>query len=97
MTIKTKHGFKCDIDESIIEDYTFLEAIAMASDTENPSTSMMGTTKLVNLLLGSNKKGFMDAIAEKHDGRVPATEVTAEIMSIMAQINDAKNSLSSEG
>lgn len=96
MKIKSKSGYACEIDETITEDYMFLEAVAQASDTDNPGKSMIGTVKMVDLLLGKNKKGFMDAIAKKHDGRVPATVVTDEVMSILTQIN-AKNSLSSQG
>ena len=96
MKVKTKSGYSCEIDESVLEEYTFLEAIAMASDTDNPTNAMIGTTKIVNLLLGKDKKGFMDAIAKKNDGKVPAVKVTEEVMSILAQLNDAKNSLSSE-
>lgn len=96
MKVKTKSGYSCNIDESVLEEYTFLEAIAMASDTENPSNAMIGTTKMVNLLLGNNKKAFMDAIAKENDGKVPAVKVTEEVMSILSQINSAKNSSSSE-
>lgn len=96
MTVKTKNGFTCDIDETVLEEYTFLEAVALASDTENPSNAMIGTTKMVNLLLGANKKAFMDAIAKKNKGKVPAVKVTEEVMHILSQISDAKNLLASE-
>lgn len=97
MKIKSKSGYTCDIDEKILEEYSFLEAIAQASDTDNPSQAMIGTTKMVNLLLGKDKKGFMDAISKKHKGHVPVSVVTDEVMSILSQINEAKNSLSSQG
>lgn len=94
---KTKSGFKFDIDERILDDWYFLEAIAKADNTENPSAMLAGTVELVNLMFGENKAKLMEHIKSKHDGFAPQEAVKEEILDVIEQSKNLKNSSSSEG
>lgn len=95
--IKTKSGFTCTIDTDIFDDYTFLEAVAMATDTENQAATLKGTTKLVDLIFGDNKKALMEHIASKNNGKTPVRAVSDELTDVMNKVKDLKNSSSSVG
>ena len=97
MKITTKTGFKFEVDERIFTDYRFVDAIAQASDTENKVGELKATAELVNLVFGSQKKAFMDHIAKKNDGFVPAEIVNDELQYVFTEYNELKNSSSSDG
>lgn len=94
---KTKSGFKFDIDERIFDDWYFLEAIAKADNSENPSAMLAGTVELVNLMFGDDKTKLLEHIKSKNDGFAPQEVVKAEILDIIEQSKNLKNSSSSEG
>lgn len=92
MNVKTKSGFKCEIDDRVLEDYRLLEAIALTADSNNQTSVIRGTTKTVDLLFGDRKQELFDHIAKKNDGYVPSTAVTTELTEIMESIKELKNS-----
>lgn len=97
MKITTKTGFKFEVDERIFTDYRFVDAIAEASDPNDKVGELKATAELVNLIFGSKKKEFMDHIAKKNDGFVPAEIVNNELQYVITEYNALKNSSSSEG
>ena len=92
MKITTKTGFKFDVDERIFSDYRFVDAIAEASDPNDKVGELRATTKLVDLVFGDKKKAFMDHIAKKNDGYIPAEVVNNELQYVITEYNALKNS-----
>ena len=94
---KTKSGFKFEFDERILNDWRFLKAVAKADDSSNPSGMLAGTVELVSMIFGDNEQALMDHIASKNDGYVPQDAIKDELLDIVEQGRDLKNSSSSEG
>ena len=94
---KTKSGFKFEFDERILNDWRFLKAVAKADDSSNPSGMLAGTVELVSMIFGDNEQALMDHIASKNDGYVPQDAIKEELLDIIEQGKDLKNSSSSEG
>lgn len=94
---KTKSGFKFEFDERILNDWRFLKAVAKADDSSNPSGMLAGTVELVSMIFGDNEQALMDHIASKNDGYVPQDAIKDELLDIIEQGRDLKNSSSSEG
>lgn len=92
MKITTKTGFKFDVDERIFTDYRFVDAVAEASDPDDKVGELRATTKLVDLVFGDKKKAFMDHIAKKNDGFIPAEVVNNELQYVITEYNALKNS-----
>lgn len=92
MKITTKTGFKFDVDERIFSDYRFVDAVAEASDPDDKVGELRATTKLVDLVFGDKKKAFMDHIAKKNDGFIPAEVVNNELQYVITEYNALKNS-----
>ena len=92
MKITTKTGFKFDVDERVFSDYRFVDAIAEASNPDDKVGELKGTTKLVDLVFGDKKKAFMDHIAKKNDGFIPAEVVNNELQYVITEYNAIKNS-----
>lgn len=92
MKITTKTGFKFDVDERVFSDYRFVDAIAEASNPDDKVGELKGTTKLVDLVFGDKKKAFMDHIAKKNDGFIPAEVVNNELQYVITEYNALKNS-----
>ena len=93
---KTTSGFEFAVDERILDDWSLVEAIGLA-DSEDESEQIRGIKNLVKLVLGDQVDALKKHIAEKHDGYVPASEMTATIVEIIKTSRAIKNSLSSEG
>lgn len=92
MKITTKTGFKFDVDERIFSDYRFVDAVAEASDPDDKVGELRATTKLVDLVFGDKKKAFMDHVAKKNDGFIPAEVVNNELQYVITEYNALKNS-----
>ena len=92
MKITTKTGFKFDVDERVFSDYRFVDAIAEASNPDDKVGELKGTTKLVDLVFGDKKKAFMDHVAKKNDGFIPAEVVNSELQYVITEYNAIKNS-----
>ena len=86
--ITTKSGFKCKIDDVVLDDMELVDAMAKAQD-EDP----LQITVVLNKLLGeTTKKKLYDHVRGK-DGRVPVEATTNEIVEIFEALgDDGKNS-----
>lgn len=76
-TIETDSGFKCKIDETVLDDMRFLELIATLD--ENP----LNLPAFLEKFLGEKQKEKLYKHIETKDGRVPITalqDILAEIM-----------------
>ena len=93
---KTRSGFKFEFDERILNDWRFLKAVAKADDSSNPSGMLAGTVELVSMIFGDKEQALMDHIASKNDGYVPQDAIKDELLDIIEQGRDLKNSSSSE-
>ena len=91
MQVKTKSGFKCDINEHVLEDWRFTKAVAKAH-SDNDNDRMMAAVDLVSLVLRDNEEAYYDYVASKNDGIVSEDIVTKDLTSIIEQINALKNS-----
>ncbi len=90
MKITTKTGFKFEVDERVFTDYRFVDAIAKASTDR--MGEIQGTTELINLIFGDKKNDFLNHIAKKNDGFIPADVVENELKFIMTEYKSLKNS-----
>ena len=84
------------MDERIFADYRFVDAIAEASNPDDKVGELKATTKLVDLVFGDKKKAFMEHIAKKNDGFIPAEVVNNELQFVITEYNALKNSSSSD-
>lgn len=95
----TSSGYEYEIDELLLDDYRFLDAV-MEADSEKPTVKLHGVTTLCNFLLKENgKEELMDQIAADNNGRVPQEEMFKAIFEIINDISEKskeiKNSSSS--
>ena len=93
---KTKSGFKFTLDERILDDWRFVDAIGL-SESDDASEAIRGMRDLVKMVVGDRYDAFKKHIADKNDGFVPREKVTEEIIEIVNLSKDLKNSQSSEG
>lgn len=87
--IQLSNGFKCKIDESVLDNMELVDALAeMRSDED-----ALGISQVVTLILGKDtKKKLYDSVRTK-DGRVPVAAVSDLIKEIFEQLGDTgKNS-----
>jgi len=86
--ITTKSGFKCKIDDSVLDDMELVDAMA-AAQGEDP----LQLTVVINKILGEkNKQKLYDHMRDKN-GRVPVEATTNEIVEIFEALgDDGKNS-----
>lgn len=91
---KTKSGFKFNIDERILDDWRVIEAIAL-SESSDPSEQIQGARQVADLILGKDKQKLIDFIAKKNNGFVPATAMISNLVEIITESKDLKNSPSS--
>lgn len=83
--IELENGFKCTIDDTVLDDMEFVDLLADCE--ENPHH----IGKLVLMLLGGeNKKALYDHL--RQDGRVPVSKITEAVEQIFNSLGDtAKN------
>lgn len=96
MKVTTKSGFKFEIDENVLDDWRVMEAVVDAQD-EDDSIKLRGTTRLVSVVFGKNKKAFFDHVAAKNNGRVNPDVVNEDTLDLFEQIGNLKNSSASPG
>lgn len=77
----TKSGYKYEIDDRVLKDWRFVEAITVA-DSGKGVEQLAGARKMIHLMFGDDYDKFMDHIAEQNDGFVPAEAVMAEVKEI---------------
>lgn len=78
---ETKSGFKYEIDDRVLKDWRFVEAITEA-DKGKGVEQLVGARKMIHLMFGDDYDKFMEHIAEQNDGFVPAEAVMAEVKEI---------------
>jgi hypothetical protein len=79
---KTKSGFAYEIDDRILTDWRFTEAIAKCQHSEGMK-QLEGAHEMVRLMFGADGfEKFMNHIASQNDGFIPAEVVMAEVQDI---------------
>ena len=86
--VTTKSGFKCKIDDAVLDDMELVDAMA-AAQGEDP----LQLTVVINKILGEKtKQKLYDHMRDKN-GRVPVEATTNEIVEIFEALgDDGKNS-----
>ena len=89
-TGKLKSGFEYEADETLLDDYEFLDMFADASSGEDPYAAF----KAVNIMFpGEKKKALLDFVRDPKTGRVPAEKVMETMSEVMEDMRkDGKNS-----
>lgn len=99
MTGKTKTGFKYEIDDRVLNDWRFVNALARAQggvDNDDKMDQLRGSLEMVNLMFGKEGEAkLMEHIAKTNDGYVPTEAVMNEIKDIF-ESKQVKNSHSSQ-
>lgn len=86
--ITTKSGFKCKIDDAVLDDMELVDAMA-AAQGDDP---LQMTVVLDKILGEKTKKKLYDHVRAKN-GRVPVQATTDEIVEIFEALgDDGKNS-----
>lgn len=93
---KTKSGFKFSLDERILDDWRFVDAIGL-SESDDASEQIRGMRDLVKIVIGDRYDAFKKHIADKNDGFIPRDAVTDLVIEIVNLSRELKNSQSSEG
>lgn len=94
---KTQTGFEFSMDERVLEDWSFLQAIADADSGED-SRVIKGITELAGMIAGKDgMKKLIQHVKEHNEGYAPVTEVEKEIIDIINQSKEIKKSTSSPG
>lgn len=91
MQIKTKSGFKCEINDNVLEDWRFTKAVARAH-SEDDNERMIAAVDLVSLILRDNENDYYKFVEKKNNGIVTEDTVTKDLQSIIEQIKSLKNS-----
>lgn len=87
MDIKTKSGFKCVIDENVLDDWDLLVAFR-----EIDKGDVSAIVDVAPTFLGQDQYEKLKAHINKKHGRVKASIMVQEISEIMQASNAAKNS-----
>lgn len=91
MKVTTKSGFKCDINDKVLDDWRFARAVARThSDDDNERIN--AAVDLVSLILRDNEEAYYKYVEKKNDGIVSEDIVTNDLVSIIEQIKALKNS-----
>lgn len=91
MKVTTKSGFKCEVNERILDDWRFTRAIAK-SHSDDPNEKMNAAVDMVSLILGKQENAFYEHLSKKSsDGIVDEEVVTADLVSIISKIKAIKN------
>lgn len=78
---KTRSGFEYDIDDRILKDWRFINALTKCQNSEGMK-QLEGMQEMVNLLFGNKLEDFMKHIAEQNDGFVPSEAIMADVQDI---------------
>lgn len=97
MKVKTLSGIKCDIDERILDDWRFLKALKKADNKVDQSEAITGTVELVEIVFGKSEDAIMESIAKKNNGYIPQDAIKDELLNVIGQVKELKNSQSSQG
>lgn len=91
ITVNFDNALEINVDERIIEDWRFVEAMSMMQDEAKYAF------KAVNMLFGDDKDKLLDYIAKKNDGIAKAEDVAKAMVDAVNAIQgvtgeDGKNS-----
>ena len=92
--VRTKSGYKTEINPRILEDWDFLEVITSA-DSENVHEALKGTVKLINMLFKDGKDDYMNYLRKHNDGIADVDVIKADVLGIIEEVKALKNSSSS--
>ena len=96
MEVKTKSGFKFDLDERILDDWRVIRALGRADKAPKPEDRLAGIVDLVSLIFGSDEDRLIEHLQSKNDGYVPTEALKEEILSVFTRAKAAKNSQASQ-
>lgn len=85
LTGKTTTGFDFTIEDSALDDWELLEALA---DIDDGKTQKIGTA--VKLLLGKEQADALKNHCRNDEGRVPASAMMAEVGEIFTAMRENK-------
>lgn len=91
MQVKTKSGFKCDINDKILDDWRFTRAVAK-THADDDVERMNAAVDLVSLILRDNEEAYYKYVEKKNGGIVSEDIVTKDLVSIIEQVKALKNS-----
>ena len=91
MQVKTKSGFKCDINDKILVDWRFTRAVAK-THADDDVERMNAAVDLVSLILRDNEEAYYKYVEKKNGGIVSEDIVTKDLVSIIEQVKELKNS-----
>lgn len=91
MQVKTKSGFKCDINDKILDDWRFTRAVAKTHAGDDVER-MNAAVDLVSLILRDNEEAYYKYVEKKNGGIVSEDIVTKDLVSIIEQVKEIKNS-----
>lgn len=95
ITGTTTTGFEFSVDERVLDDWNFLQAIADA-DSGEESRVIKGITNIANMVAGKDgMKKLLEHVRGYCDGYAPAQEVEREIIDIINESKEIKKSTSS--
>ena len=93
ITGTTPTGFEFEVDERVLNDYRFVEALAMA-ESDDSAKKLEGITTLPGLLLGTkDKKRLMEKISAENDGFIPQEVVYEEIFAIINLVSEVSKNV----
>ena len=91
MKVTTKSGFKCEINEHILNDWRLARAIAK-THSDDDDEKMSATVDMVSLIMGEYEKPFYEHLMSKNEhGIVSEDAVVADIVSIIGKLKTLKN------
>ena len=91
MQVKTKSGFKCDINDKVLDDWRFTRAVAK-THADDDVERMNAAVDLVSLILRDNEGEYYKYVEKKNGGIVSEDIVTKDLVSIIEQVKALKNS-----
>jgi len=91
MQVKTKSGFKCEINDKVLDDWRFTRAVAK-THAKDDIERMSAAADLVALILRDNEDAYYKYVETKNAGIVSEDIVTKDLISIIEQIKALKNS-----
>ena len=91
MQVKTKSGFKCDINDKVLDDWRFTRAVAK-THADDDVERMNAAVDLVSLILRDNEEAYYKYVEKKNGGIVSEDIVTKDLVSIIEQVKELKNS-----
>ena len=88
----TKSGYEFNIDNRILSDWRFVEALTKCqSKSSNEFEKLAGIQTMAKLLFGDKYDEYIKHIASKNDGFCPSEIIMGEITEIFQSANGSKN------